>query len=147
MRFANAWDARTHGLFQDLSFVDGSPCASVLTLNDWRSSLRINSLAAFTGFGALALGRSQDAPAYTHLFLQFGAVAMLIGGLWLAFAGPQPQPRRGAQPLLLHAMPALVFIALGASTIWAPAPSAILVVCGYAAAATLGLQVAARWRA
>jgi len=113
-------------------------------LTDWCSALRINSLAAFTGFGALALGRSQDAPAYTQLFLQCGAVAMLSGGLWLAFAAAR-RPHR-AQSLILNAMPALVFLALGASAIWAPAPSAVLLVFGYAAAATLDLQVAARWR-
>jgi len=113
-------------------------------LTDWRSSLRINSLAAFAGFGALALGRSQDAPAYTQLFLQCAALAMLSGGLWLTFAAAQ-RPRR-AQSLVLNTMPAFVFLALGASAIWSPAPSAVLLVCGYVAAATLGLQVAARWR-
>lgn len=146
VRFAIALDACAHGLDQDLSIFTGLPCAHDLTLNDWPNSLRINSLAAFAGFGALALGRSQDAPAYSHLFLQYGAVAMLIGGLWLAFAGKKPRPGRNARSLLLNAMPAFVFIALGAGTIWAPAPSALLIVCGYAAAATLGFQVAARWR-
>lgn len=145
MQFGIALDACAHEPVQDF-LVTGSPCASVLTLDDWRSSLRINSLAAFAGFGALALGRSQDAPAYTHVFLQCGATAMLSGGLLLAFAGPKPWRRRNDQFMLLYAMPALVFIALGASTIWAPAPSAILVICGYAAAATLGFQVATRWR-
>jgi heme A synthase len=145
VQFGIALDAGARGPVRDF-LVTGSPCASVLNLDDWRSSLRINSLAAFAGFGALALGRSQDTPAYTHVFLQCGATAMLIGGLWLAFAGHKPRPRRNAQSLLLNAMPAFVFIALGASTILTPAPSPLLVVCGYAAAATLGFQVAARWR-
>lgn len=117
-----------------------------MTLSDWRNSLRINSLAAFAGFGALALGRSHDAPDYTQLFLQCGAVAMLSGGLWLTFAVRKPPPRPHRRALLLHALPALVFLALCASTIWLPAPGGVLVACSYAAAATLGFQVAARWQ-
>lgn len=116
VRLAIALDARTPGPVQDLSFVARWPRARDLTLSDWPNSLRINSLAAFAGFGALALGRSQDAPAYTHLFLQCGAAAMLISGLWLAFAGHKPRPRRNAQSLFLNAMPAFVFIA------WVQAP-------------------------
>lgn len=116
-------------------------------MSNWRISLRINSLAAFAGFGALALGRAQDAPEYTSLFLQCGVVAAMTGGLWVALAMRKPPSRQKNYSFLLHAMPALVFLVLCASTIWLPAPGIILVACAYAAAAMLGFQVAMRWEA
>ncbi|PZO52397.1 MAG: hypothetical protein DCF16_09430 [Alphaproteobacteria bacterium] len=116
-------------------------------MSDWRISLRINSLAAFAGFGVLALGLAQDAPGYTSLFLQCGVGATITGGLWVALAMRKPRSRQRNHCFLLHAMPAVVFLALCASTIWLPAPSVILVAVSYAAAAMLGFQVARRWEA
>lgn len=115
-------------------------------MTEWRTSLRIASLAAYAGFGAIALMRSQGTPEYSLLFLQCSAMAMLAGGLWLTFA-VRDRSSSQRRSWALHALPALAFLGLCASAIWLPTPNALLVGSGYAAAAIMGVQVANRWEA
>lgn len=113
-------------------------------MNQWRTSLRIGSLAAYAGFGAIALVRG--ASEYSLLFLQCSAIAMIAGGLWLTLT-VRDRSSLQRRYLALHALPGLAFLGLGASAIWLQTPNALVVGCGYAAAAILGVQVALRGEA
>lgn len=90
--------------------------------------------------------RSHGGTEYSLLFLQCSAIAMMTGGLWLTFA-VRNRSLVQRQYWALHTLPSLAFLALGASAIWLQTPNPLLVGCGYAAAALLGVQVANRWQA